>query len=465
MNISLWQTPTLPAATTKQMLTPPTQVSESPLAAISPAQNDSPTPVTTVTLSAAKPAQEKSPTYEQPLVNVVQVRNQQDTTPAAAAMTKQLGATLSSFSSGKSNFSVGNIFSQIGNLSRETTEYRNEARSTKMANDKLSDKFAIDFSTSKGNQQHGVTLSIRTKDGDTIDINISQSRSTSGDNLEFSFVVTGELSEAEQDAIEKLTAKLGNMADDFFNAGSASLRGLKDIDKTVIQGFNVEFKKPDGEKFSTMSYDFSLDDIAQTQQLKAKDIHGYSIDIKTDLQGILKESGNSSQNSLHEYLRIIRKALNEHQASSQSSSFIVDSFSSAIMPSNPSENSAPVSPLSAFDTGLADFTLIIQAPLHHNRHNYLYPEAMQLTLEQNTSQEQHGERTIAKQTSSYELNSSRIKGAGGGPEGDLKFGHFNYKTMHVKEQVSRLLDVTNDVVNNMYTENNYSVNKDRKSVV
>ncbi|HWV14489.1 MAG TPA: hypothetical protein VN030_03575 [Cellvibrio sp.] len=417
-------------------------------------------PATIVNLSGASSAAgAKKDIYQQPTVYVTQTRYQLATTPLTSSINSQLLSGANSISAKNTSFSVSGLFGQLGNLSRETTEYRNEARSVLVASDKA-EKLGIDFSTAKGRLLNSVNLTIRTKDGDTIDIRAEHAHGK-GDSIAFSFVVTGELSPEEQDALEKLAATLGEVADDFFRTGTTQLRGLKEFDKEQLQGFRLDFIRPEGDDYVTMNFDYSVDEAAQTQQLTAKDVDGYKVDIKTDLNGLLENAGAAANNSFQEYLSVLSESLNKHELSTVSRLFILDSFSSMLMPSGAGQAQPPSSTaeaaLSAFDSGLADFSVTISSPLHQDHTNYLYPDSMTLKLEQKTEVEQVEQRTLVKQVNSYEFTSSRIDGIVGVDDGDLESGNFNYKTTHIKEQLSRLLDMTAEGVNNLYSEYEQSV--------
>lgn len=422
-------------------------------------------PAAIVTLSPAVSAADMArDTYQQPSVYVAQTRYQLAATPATANISAQLVSGATALSSKNAFFSVAGLFGQVGNLSRETSEYRNEARSASVASDKA-DKVGIDFSTAKGRPLNSVNLTVRTKDGDIIEIRAEHAKGK-GDSIEFSFVVTGELSPEEQSALEKLAAKLGEVADDFFRTGTTQLRGLKEFDRDTIQGFHIDLMKPKGETYVTTSFDYSVDEVEQTQQLLAKDADGYKVEITTDLNGLLEGASAAENDSFQEYFRVLNESLNKHEVSTASRLFILDSFSSMVMPSvggqvQPASAKAGAA-LSEFDSGLADFNAVISAPLHQDRSNYLYPEAMTLKLQQTTEIEQVELRTLVKQVSSYEFTSSRLDGIIGVDDGDFESGNFNYKTTQAKEQVSRLLDMSADGVNNVYTEKEQSLDSEQR---
>lgn len=416
-------------------------------------------------------------TYEQPkLVDVVQVRNPQDKTETAAKITHLLSSDVLNLRDTKSPFSVSNFFNQIGTLSRETTQYRNEARSLQVLSTKASDKAALNFSESSGKIQAGVTLSIRTKDGDTIDVSIQHRKGFTGDSLEFTFNVTGELSEAEQEALENLAAKLGDVADDFFRTGTAQLHGLKEFDQTTLKDFRIEFSKAKtNDTYATLSYDYAIDEQTQTHRLSAKDADGYTLNITAHLQdvlGLANPSVNPSfYTSLENYLSLIRKSLNEHnpyqqeQHNSASARFAIDAFTSMLSPkSTPSDSPAGSNTekaLTAFTTGLPDFTAVINAPLqiYKDPENELeIPENMTLKLEQRTEYEaQANGSLLIKQTNSFERQSRELEALAGNEKADMKAGNFAYRTQHEKQQTTRFLTLAETGISNLVTEHTSSI--------
>lgn len=405
-------------------------------------------------------------TYEQPkLVNVVQIHNTQTKGIAAANINQALTTELSSLSSNKSPFTTRDFFSQIGALSRETSQYKNDARSQQMASTKATDKLKLDFDDYVGKPNETVTLQVRTKDGDKIDIKIQHSQGTLGDKLEFSFNVDGKLSKEEQDALEKLTNKLGDVADDFFRTGTTQLHGLKEFDQAQLKDFHIEFSKAkSANAYTTMSYDYSVDE--KSQHLSAKDGDGYSLDITTDLKNLLDAANPFSNQALENYLSIVRKTMNEHQplqeehSNSPSLRFIIDGLSSMLAPQKNLNDSPATSPaekaLTAFDTGLPDFTAVINAPLlmlYKPENQLTLPESMSLRLEQHTQTEKNDQGgLLVKQVNSFERQSREIEGVVGTDKRDLTRGNFTYKTIHEKQQMSRILNVAETGVNNMTSE-------------
>lgn len=143
-----------------------------------------------------------APVYTESSTSVYRLRDESAAGPARQATAQALLSSLNNSSQKKSPFSVSSVFSQIPALSRETSEYRNEARQFKVPAKMRAENLNPDFSTTKGAKAEGVSLNIRTKDGDTVLIQMNRIRYPDGsDGVEFSFVVDGSLSEREQEAV------------------------------------------------------------------------------------------------------------------------------------------------------------------------------------------------------------------------------------------------------------------------
>lgn len=419
-------------------------------------------PSTIVTLGQMP---ELSPTYEE-LVMVNLLRDKSPTGPAGTAVSQALMQSFNQLNDQKTTFTPSNLLSKVGALSRETSVYRNEVRRFSVPQNIALDKFSPDFSKSVGTRAETVTLNIKTKEGDNIQIQVS--RNTSGKDtsqLEFSFTVDGELSEQEQLALEKLATKLGEMGDEFFRAGSTELRGLKDIDTDVISHFSFSLQRfdPATNKYLEQKYEFNVDDVAQTQELVAVDVNNYKVEIKTGLQSIAQENVLEHE-LLQQYLDLIRKSSDESHTPNASKRFMVDAFRSMfsgfIATGEPGVEGAaeqtadaktPEAALRAFDTGMPDFKATFRSPVVHNPGFYTQTSAMVLTIEQQTTAEKNGDELLVKQESRYELKNNHFGFAAAAAVGDLG-GNYTYTTDYEQGTTSRILSATNDEVNNLWIE-------------
>lgn len=411
---------------------------------------------------------EPSPVYQEPVVVASYVRDNSQTKPAAVATSVAMMQSLNQLVEKKTTFSVSSLFSQVGALSRETGEYRNEVRQFYVPSKVGVDKFSPEFSGSIGSRVESAFLTIKTKDGDSIQIQFSRNKSGDLSQMEFSFVVDGELSEAEQNALQKLTEKLGLMGDEFFRMDTTELRGLKDIDTDSISYFKFTLQRPDPatDSYVEHSYEFRVDEVTQTQNLSAEDVRGYSVDIKSQLQNLAKEKVLEPE-LFQQYLDLINKAADDSDAPNASKRFMLDVFesmfagffapASAEQELDVDEDRAE-SAVAAFDSGMPDFTASFRSPVQHNPGFYAQAASMVLNLEQETRVEKNGDNLLIKQESRYELINHHFEDFPKEYLDELR-GSYTYTTEREQGSVSRILSMTNERVNNMWIEQDASKEK------
>ncbi|WP_039916390.1 hypothetical protein [Cellvibrio mixtus] len=405
-------------------------------------------------------------TYDYTPVVLSGLRDSKPKGQAASAISQNLLSSLNSYGSGKSPLSISGMLNQVGSLSRETTEFRNEARRVQVSREVAVKSPSPNFGVNTTSDNQSAHLSIKTKDGDTINIEINHRKiGMDGSSLEFSFSVDGSLSEAEQKALGELAEKLGQMGDEFFRSGTAELRNLKGIDTSVISGFNFTLMRPNEKgDFVEQSYEFSVDDTNQTQTLRASDVRGYSVDITTNL-GTLVETSTAEASILEPYLELIRQATDDARTDNRSRRFMLDAFESmfeqfiTVQPSKTSD-SATETTLAAFDSGLPDFTVSIRSKVVHNREFYSQASSLVLTFSQETRIESDADATLVKQESRYELTNNRFEGIFDLENPNITNPNYRYITEHREGNVSRMLSMKDDKVNNLLVEQNVSSEKE-----
>lgn len=413
-------------------------------------------------------------TYIEPVI-VHLLRDKSTAGPAATATSQALMQSFNQLSDKKIIFTPSNLLSKVGALSRETTEYRNEVRKFYVPYNTTVEKFEPNFSRISGTRGESVFLTIKTKEGDSIQIQFS--RNTSGKEtaqLNFSFTVDGELSEHEQNALEKLATKLGEMGDEFFRTDTAELRGLKDIDTESIHYFKLTLQRPDpdNDTYVEHTYEFTIDEVAQTQHLIAEDVRGYQVDIKSQLQTLANEKVLETE-LLQQYLDLIRRSAEESDTANTSKRFMIDAFESLFSefiayPNVDAElgedANAAESAVAAFDSGMPDFKAVFRSPVLHNPGFYSQAASMVLTLEQETRTEQNGDNLLIKQESRYELSNSHFESFPKEYLHDLG-GNYTFTTEHEEGSVNRFLSMTNDRVNNLWIEQDISKEKQTSQFV
>lgn len=401
---------------------------------------------------------EQPASYDNTPVYISGLRNTKQKGAIATALDRNLVSSINSLGAEKVPFTVSNFFSQIGALSGETLEYRNDARRSHVSQEQAVKNPIPNFSLQPTSDKSSARLSVRTKDGDTIQIELKHKAiGVNHTTLEFSFVVDGSLSPAEQKALGELAAKLGEMGDEFFRTDTTELRNLKGIDTSVISHFNFSLRRPGADDtYVEQSYEFSVDDKAQTQTLKASDVRGYSVEITTQLQTLVNGNGTDAE-MLQPYIELIRQATDDADVNNKSRRFMLDAFESMFvqfieMPVTEAPEDNTELALAAFDAGLPDFKASIASEVKHNRNFYSQVSALSLTLEQQTRIETVGDALLIKQESRYALTNNRFEPLVGLERADLDNGNYRYVTEHVEGATSRILSMTGNKVNNLLIE-------------
>ncbi len=410
-------------------------------------------------------AREMPVTYDQAPVFISGLRDNKAKGQAALFLSNNLLSSLNAASAKKATLSISSVFGQIAALSRETTEFRNEARRLQVTQEQAVKSSSPNFGLQPTSDNQSVRLSVKTKDGDQIHIELLRRNiGVIGSTLEFSFKVDGSLSDAEQKALGELAEKLGQMGDEFFRTDTTQLRNLKDIDTSVISSFSFTLKRPaPRDTFVEHSYEFKVNEQTQTQTLSASDVRGYKVDITTDLH-TLAESSNANANALEPYLEIIRQATDDANMDNKSRRFILDAFSSMFdqflyVPKTLETDTAIDATRAAFDSGLPDFTASISSKVVHNHEFYAQAAMLKLTLEQQTRVESYADTTLIKQESSFELVNNRFEGIFDIENREISNPDYRYITEHRSGNVTRTLSMTEDRVNNLLLEQNLEASK------
>ncbi len=404
-------------------------------------------------------------TYDQTPVFISGLRDNKTKGQASSALSNNLLSSLNAASAKKATLSISSVFGQIGALSRETTEFRNEARRLLVTQEQAVKSASPNFSLQPTSDNQSVRLSVKTKDGDNIHIELLRRNiGVVGSTLEFSFKVDGSLSDAEQKALGKLAEKLGQIGDEFFRTDTTQLRNLKDIDTSLISSFSFTMKRPaPRDTFVEHSYEFRVNEQAQTQTLSASDVRGYKVDITTDLNTLVKSS-SANANALEPYLEIIRQAADDASMDNKSRRFILDAFSSMFeqflaIPQTLDTDSAIEATQAAFDSGLPDFTASISSKVVHNHEFYSQAAILKLTLEQHTRVESYADTTLIKQESSFELINNRFEGIFDIENREISNPNYRYITEHRSGNITRTLSMTEDRVNNLLLEQDLATSK------
>ncbi len=413
-------------------------------------------PAAQVNLNPPATTREAPPVYTLGSTKVDYLRHQYDT-GAGYVISQQLLIEQATRHANNTPFKASPFFSQLGGLSAETASFRNEVRSFRVPADIAADQYSPSFTGLAGKRQESVTLTIRTREGDTVNIQLVRRQGTDNESMAFSFEVTGELSKEERAALDKLASKLGEVADEFFRTGTAELRGLAELDDAAITSFSLSLAKPRGDDYDTLTYDFRIDETTNTRHLSGKDAQGYEFDINAHIKSLLATDKLSAHQTLEQYLMLIREAGNTRGAASASVRFMVDGLRSVLALDDMDLTAKePSSMPSAFLTGLPDFTASFRSAITFNPENRTQVSAMELTMGQDTRVETEGPRLLIQQQSYYDLHSSYFRHPHWLEAADFTGGNYVYAQEHRSGKTTRTLDMTNNQVNHALIEREQS---------
>lgn len=133
------------------------------------------------------------------------------------------------------------------------------------------------------------SLTVKTKDGDTVTLNIRAdtflSKKESGTSLagesNFSFVVAGTLSDSEREAIDALVQRLGDIAGTYEKSGWTDVEFLDVLDGDLIAGVDLSIAGEEG-KTLTIAYSLNSDEGSHTLAVNQND-YEYEINAETIL--------------------------------------------------------------------------------------------------------------------------------------------------------------------------------------
>jgi len=201
---------------------------------------------------------------------------------------------------------------------------------------------SINRSKQEDDDNYRFQLSVKTKEGDIINITFNSSQGydesagKTADNFSLSYEVEGDLSEAEHQALTEVLAGVGEMADEFFkvsqyansryvpvNQGDMNLDFLADFNHQQLSGFDVSFSTTEGESVlsteNNLDFSYSIDESMQQQALVFKSDRGANkIDFTLDMAMV----GAKDNQQMQQYLASLDKNLEDsrHNSSDEKAS-------------------------------------------------------------------------------------------------------------------------------------------------
>ena len=179
-------------------------------------------------------------------------------------------------------------------------------------------------------------LSIKTKEGDVINITFNSSQGydektgEAVDGFSLSYEVNGDLSEEEHKALSQVLNGVGEMADEFFKASENSFSPLIVQNKTdmsldflagfnseQLAGFNVSFSTTQNDALDTgennLDLSYSIDEASNQQALVFKSEGGHNeIDFALDMSTI----GGKDTQQMQQYLASLDQSLEDSRVNS-----------------------------------------------------------------------------------------------------------------------------------------------------
>jgi len=195
---------------------------------------------------------------------------------------------------------------------------------------------SINRSKQEDDDNYRFQLSVKTKEGDIINITFNSSQGydesagKTADNFSLSYEVEGDLSEAEHQALTEVLAGVGEMADEFFkvsqyansryvpvNQGDINLDFLADFNHQQLSGFNVSFSTTQNDVLdigeNTLDLSYSIDEASNQQALVFKSESGQNeIDFALDMSTI----GAKDTQQVQRYLASLDQSLEDSRVNS-----------------------------------------------------------------------------------------------------------------------------------------------------
>ena len=408
------------------------------------------------------------------LVAVLSDTSKQYTSGTAGELSQRLMKEVSQLRDGRLDMRASGFLNHLGGLSAETSSYRNEARTFSVPMGTNPGQIRSDMDQRPGTSVESMTLTVTTKGGDTIEIKLNRQQVLGDDGaerVEFSFEVDGDLSEKEREALDKLAAKLGKVADDFFVTGSARLGDLSDLDTDVIRSFDLKLKNLDENpgKSGSVQFHHQVNAGNQTHQLRGEDDQGYRFDIVVELgasfaAGGMADGELAANQSFQQYIDLINTAGRLYEADSKSMAFFRDALSTMLdMDEEEFDEGAKGASEATqteilFHSNLPGFTASFESPKIRNEKNYSEISYMSLSMSQSTREDKNEEREYLQQRFTYNMQVNTWEPLEGMRKPDLESGYYIFRTQHYSEDTTRTLETRNGTVENLLLQRSVEKN-------
>ncbi len=225
------------------------------------------------------------------------------------------------------------VLAALSKLDAGTESYIAQSQSfTRFALKELNAKIGEDEELAvNAKEQKDLTLKVKTRDGDEINISIKQSRGwdglTFGDQVDVSYEVDGDLSASEHKALSELMNAVGQASDSLLAGNDLTdLMGVKGFNGDQLAGFSLALSGSGQD----IEYSYSHD--GDSQNLTGS--WTQDGEVKADFQLHSKLGGSTTEHEMAQYLGLIEEAADSgykgndnEQQSDQTSSLFKDTFS------------------------------------------------------------------------------------------------------------------------------------------
>lgn len=335
-------------------------------------------------------------------------------------------------------FATGSLLSNIGRIHNNQKDYHDESRLyTRFTAEDSSEEYSPDFSKiDEITTLEKMTLSITTREGDQIDVEIKREQGSFRHSSEtfisasFNYEVKGDLDTQEQEALQELSLALGGSSQNFFSNGQLSLKAAKVFDSEQLSQFSVSMdSQQDSAQFS-----FSVDDSFQDLSVTSND---YSAALRIDLSHLFQGEDLLKTEGYLDQLRLIEKTAKtledtEHDPNAVEGFYkdvLALAFSTASKhgKAQASEVTNAIENAEDYLSGLPDFTATFASKFTRPNPDKLYERnGFSLELSQKTEVKIKNGKTHVYQDSSGEMLSMQHKSIAALMAPDFAGQHYKY---------------------------------------
>ncbi len=398
-------------------------------------------------LNKAAPTDE-SDTYTRPRLVPKTFTNIFSASDSAAVqnMSKGLNDTMAQSAAG-GHLKVSGLMSQLSGLAGETASFEAEVRLSQLSEEAAASGVSPDFNEQlRGNKGGSMTVQIRTKDGDVIDVELGTVTNAKGEkSLTFMMTVDGELSEKEMKAIDEVAQSLGKVADRYFSDGEAALNELRGLDNDLLGGFSLKLQKGD----ESLQLNYNVSKLDGSMQLDGK-FNGYSFDVRREAGHSLVDDTLLDNPQYQQYLQLIEESGQEYGTDNETVRFMKDGLGALFGLSVSAEEQhvkqvdTETKALSDFHSNLPDFEASFDSPVFVNKYHPADKSFMSLTMSQESSLEKTDSGEISlTQNFKYQQSIHTFESLPGHAGPDLKHGDYIIQRQEKDEQVVRELELNN----------------------